>query len=220
MIRAVITADVDNSMKLSKHDLTRLINCVEQLTNTFLADGRVIVSEFFRGDGFQMVVTNPADALEIAMTIKASVNGLDNLDEGRLKRGQSINTDVTISIAIGDTNATENIRTNNEDVFVLSGRGLEALKEKKQSIGVFSNALSMQNELLTSLALWDFIMKTWTKKSAEVFSCKLKGRLEKEIAEELGISQPAVNHRATRAGWTPYTELLARYKQLIKENHG
>ncbi|MCB0475291.1 MAG: hypothetical protein KDC69_06420, partial [Flavobacteriaceae bacterium] len=62
----------------------------------------------------------------------------------------------------------------------------------------------------------DSIASKWSRESAEVIYYLLKNFKEREIAETLNISQPAINYRKKAANWESIAALLKRYRSVVK----
>ena len=88
--------------------------------------------------------------------------------------------------------------------------------DKKGNRIVFKSSFpEIDAELNTSFTLLEAIIQGWTSTQAEVFFYKLQGKKEKEIAEQLNISQPAVNRHLKAVSWSAIEKLLNRFEELI-----
>lgn len=218
MVKAVLTGDVENSTDLSAAELQALLGLLREELGAAQAAGKVENPAFYRGDSFQLIVTDPATALDLALALKTRVQfGMEQEgDKTRLKTRY----DVAISVGIGELSIPEDLRTAHELPFRLSGRGLDELKKNKRTLGVFTGNEAADAQLDALLFLYDWIMQQWTVAGAEVVYQKLQGLTEQEIAERLGISQSAANQRSRASCWNGWKKIQTQYVQLLEATHG
>ncbi|MDX1762483.1 MAG: helix-turn-helix domain-containing protein, partial [Christiangramia sp.] len=95
-------------------------------------------------------------------------------------------------------------------------------KKENRKLKIKTPITEVNKEFDTSFFLFDTISDKWSTASAEVIYYLLKGFKETEIADELGISQSAVNQRKKAAGWDAIEALLDRYQSVITQQfvHG
>lgn len=221
-MKAVITGDIVHSTKLSIADKSMLVDSIDNALKQWGKDYQ-LQYELFRGDSFQCLVHNKADALRVTILIKAFIKSLNPSEQGEMNRVNGMKMkmlfpvwkfDARMAIGIGDA---DTIRTSlgrsNGDAFVLSGRTLDELKDKKQSIGIATSD-DYIHELQTELVLLDFIVSRMTALQSEVICYKLLGYTETDIANELKINQSAVNQRSNSAGWNAINALVQRFETI------
>ena len=218
MRKAVITADIEGSTQLPHHDLEVLFDVIKQEISRIQAESQITEVLFYRGDSFQLLVDDPREALRAAMILKASVNKIVPAGEDR-GRGKKVRYDLAASIGLGDVTSDKAIAEQNEKPFILSGRGLERLKDNDQTIGIFTGSDSIDQHFETVCYLYQWIMNQWSLTSAELIYFKLWGLTEREIAGELGISQPAVNQRSHAACWSGLERILRLYRETEEQHH-
>lgn len=161
--------------------------------------------EIYRGDSFQAEITNPENALQHVIVIKASVKQVKGVD-------------VRLSIGIGDkTFDSPNITESNGDAFIRSGEGYELLSSAKQNIIVKSPDAAFDEEINLYLLLLLIAMDNWTPKAAEYVRINLKGNLKQvDIAKKLGITQSSVSERHKRAYMDEVRAVEDRYREQLK----
>ncbi|MBD3616124.1 MAG: transcriptional regulator [Gracilimonas sp.] len=162
--------------------------------------------EIYRGDSFQAEITDPKNALQHVIDIKASVKQVKGID-------------VRLSIGIGDkTFDAPNITESNGDAFVRSGEGYEFLSSAKQNIIVKSPDTDFDEEINLYLRLLLIAMDNWTPKAAEYVRMNLTGNLKQEdMAKKLGITQSSVSERHKRAYMDEVRAVEERYREQLKK---
>lgn len=182
-------------------------------------EGGVEYFELFRGDSAQAIVHKPSGALRAAFRIKTTINKMAP-QEGKGKRGQSAIREIRIGIGVGTVRPESKASMTNDEPFVRSGRMLEVITENGLNVGVKTPDEQINRELSTELYLYEGIMSRWTISAAEVVYHKLLGKTEQVIAEELNISQSAVNQHSRAAYWNGLDMLMERYRELMEGYDG
>ena len=196
---AVVTGDIVNSERIGPE------RWMPSLEKYFLQLGKSpMVWEIYRGDEFQLITT-PEKALEVALTIKALVKKIPELD-------------VRIAIGLGEEEFKgKGVSDSNGSAYRRSGRTLMGLKENGVNLGIgIGNNQENTFNLLFKLAL-DF-MDSWSVVSAEIVFITLQNpdTKQREIARKLNIQQSAVSQRKKRARLHLVQELLDYYKETTK----
>ena len=84
--------------------------------------------EIYRGDSFQAIINNPADAVMIAIKIKAALKSVRHIN-------------VRMAIGIGDrTYNAAKVTESNGSAFVHSGGKFELLRKEKQNLAIKSDS--------------------------------------------------------------------------------
>lgn len=166
--------------------------------------------EMHRGDGFQLGLAHPAESLEIALLLRAGI-----IKDPETPK----NLDARVAIGIGEyAHFYNSVNEADGEVFTRSGRTLDAMKKGDVRIALSSPDADFDEEMKTSFALADILMQGWSKADAEIVWYNLIGELtQAEIAEELGISQPAVSKRKTRAHIDQLKLLIARFANKVEK---
>jgi hypothetical protein len=195
---AVITGDIVRSSSLSGNDLEQVR---AQLLSAFMdvrGWGKRILRgrpDFFRGDAWQILLSDPGRALRVALYI----------------RSQLISTgiaDTRLSIGIGRVDALSRRRVSlsTGEAFTLSGRGLDRMSvdtgiaiECPQSAGPLTAWLAVTGQLCDSL------VRGWTRRQASVvaFSLHPQELTQDEIAALLrpAVSRQSVTKTLDSANW-------------------
>lgn len=201
---SVITGDIINSRKSKPlHWLTMLKEELNQIGKS------PKVWEIYRGDSFQVEVTDIHETLKWAFKIKSAIKQTKNLD---VRMGIGIGTK-----APGSTKITEA----NGEAFTHSGMAFEALK--KRTLIVKSPWQDFDEEINLLLQAILLTADQWTPNSAEMvnLSIALNKAIQSELAKKLNITQGRVSERQKRAGLEELLKIDIRYRQLIdkKINH-
>ena len=207
---AVITADIIGYTKLTNSDADNVLNTIHSLFSELTLDRNNLSSNFSikRGDSIQGEISNPADALKIALLLKTAVKKL---------KVDSKNLDIRIAIGVGNIdNKRNSIDESFGEAYIYSGRSLDNMKNDRRVFVAKTNNTVIDEELDVELILLEAIMSGWKTTSAEVLYYTLLGFNETEIAERLNVSQSAINQRKKTAGWVAVEALVNRYEKLIK----
>ena len=199
---AIITGDIINSRKLTS---TAWINQLKALLAT---KGKTPSDwEIYRGDEFQLEVSNPEDALLTAIQIKALM--------------RKLKLDVRMSIGFGDKNHTsEKISESNGSAFIRSGELFETLKKQKTNLAINTGNTEFDNELNLMIRLGLTIMDHWLAQPAEFVSIAVDNQSlsQEELGQKLGINQAAVSRRRKRAQFDLIMDLEQYFRQKVKNN--
>lgn len=160
--------------------------------------------EIYRGDSFQVEVTQPEDAFITAMKIKA------------LLKSKSV--DVRMAIGVGEKEHTAaNITESNGQAFVLSGEKFELLKKEKQTLAIKTPWPEFDMDMNLCLKLASIAMSKWTANSAEAVKIAMEkpDLVQEDLGKKLGIKQNAVSGRLKRAYFNELTEVDALFRRKI-----
>ncbi|MGZ8537200.1 MAG: hypothetical protein ACXWV9_03005 [Flavisolibacter sp.] len=201
--RAVITADIVNSTKLSKGESKKLMTLVASIL-----EGHKY--EFYRGDSFQVFIKEPEDALLLTLQLKAAA----------LKMPMGLTADmidIRASIGIGSINLPlKTLKTASGEAFILSGRGFDQMKTGQRLYISCNEKNELANPGLRILAGFiDYIFQRLTSKQAAVVFELLQKRTQTDTAKRLKKSQATINKHTQSAGWAEIEKLLAEYKLFI-----
>lgn len=164
--------------------------------------------EIYRGDSFQLEVSDPLQALSVAIKIKAAIKCIRKMD-------------VRMSIGIGEKQYdTGQITQSNGTAFIYSGEKFELLKKEKQNLAIRSNWDTFDKEINMYLRLASIAMDNWTVNSAEIVKISLENpRLsQEELGRLLNIRQNAVSNRLKRAYYDEIMELDLIYRAKLREH--
>ena len=197
---SIITGDIINSRKLPS---AIWIDGLKELLNTKGKNSSEW--EIYRGDEFQIEITNPEEALLTALQIKAYL--------------KTLKLDARMSIGFGDkTYSGATISESNGTAFVRSGELFETLKKLKTTLAINSGTSDLDTEINLMLRLGLTFMDNWLAQSAEFIVVSMANKMlsQEEIGTKLGINQAAVSRRRKRAQFDLVLELDNHFRKKIK----
>lgn len=199
---SIITGDIVHSQKASPNIW------LDKLKSELNALGRNPETwEIYRGDSFQVEITDPALALPASIKIKAAIKCIKHID-------------VRMAIGVGEkTYGATTISESNGSAFVNSGDIFESLVKAKQNLAIASPSAEFNKEMNLLFRLALIAMNNWTTNSAEMVRLALEHPeySQKNLGKILGIKQNAVSNRLKRAYYDEISELINRYQHKIKE---
>lgn len=213
-MNAVITADIVDYTKLSENQANKILNAIHIVFNKLAISRTNLIHNFLikRGDSIQMEIEDPSETLKVALLLKSAINKIDFYNNKR----RAPTNDIRIAIGVGDIDTKrENVNESTGDAYTNSGRTLDSMKKNKRLLAIKTNNDSINAELETEFKLLEVIMSGWKTTSAEVIYWTLLGFSESQIAEQLNVSQSAINQRKGTAGWSGIEHLLNRFKNIL-----
>ncbi|GHC20901.1 helix-turn-helix domain-containing protein [Aidingimonas halophila] len=200
---AVLTGDVIQSRKIP--DSRRLFDVLDtilaQLAERY--DGK---GERYRGDGFQLAITQPERGLTAAIMLRAAL--IQHSDDAQ-------RWDARVAIAIGRSQWSDQqpVSEANDDPFIRSGQTLD---EMNAHLGL-SLPAGQDNDCLVLLTRFaDEMIDDWSPHSAETVLLTLQhNESQQAMAKRIGISQPGVHKRLRRARWPLLSDYLAFMEQRL-----
>ncbi len=198
---SVITGDIINSTAQKNPEIW-IRTLKDSLSTIEMNDN---YWEIYRGDSFQIEITDTSKSFLNAIYIKACIKMISDLD-------------VRLAIGIGNKTYQGNkVSESNGEAFVFSGETIETLKKEKQNLRIKTKNNQLDNELNLYFKLALSFMDNWTKNSAEIIKLSIENpnALQHELAELIGIKQDAVSKRQKRAGLESILELNQMYQQKI-----
>jgi len=197
---AVLTGDIIHSSRVSPEKwLKSLQGALQSLGNSPKN------WEIYRGDSFQTEVSNPLDALQISIKIKAAIKAIKGLD-------------VRIGIGIGEkTYEAARVTESNGSAFVNSGHRFDALVKEKINLGIQSLWPDFDREMNLYLRLGLIAMDNWTPNGARMVLLALDNQnlSQTELGKLEGIKQNTVSTRLKRAYYDEIRLLLDMYREKL-----
>lgn len=203
---AILTGDIVGSSELSAAQRKKLLTALQDTSKELRSLYKDVIpfdADIFRGDSWQLLVTQPNLSLRIALLFRSTLKG----------KMEIRNFDSKIFIGIGsiDSLPGKRVSLGSGQAFVLSGRGLEKLKNYR--MGIDYPAFGKNDYLKLVIQLVDVFASNWTVKQSIAVSGALKGWPQQKIAESWGddkLTQQAVHKHLLSAFWLPIEEVLEK----------
>lgn len=197
-LHAVLTGDLIKSRQATPAAVDAAFAVLDNAAADF---GKVCGTDLrftrYRGDGWQIVLTDPHLMLDAVLFFTAS-----------LRAGQpGIATRMSIGIGPIETPGTRDLSDATGPAFFTSGDQLDSMS-RKRTIALAGQGIGPA--LVAILDLTEFITAGWTAAQAEAVAHALQGqsRTHDAIAAELGITRQAVQSRLAGAGFSYFETAL------------
>lgn len=208
-IYAVLTGDIIKSSKLSPTELKAVqqtladsMGVLEKALNRKLFIGQI---DFYRGDGWQLLMCEPAFSLRTALFLRAAL----------LSRGQA---DTRVSVGMGTVENIDKkkISKSTGKAFEFSGTGLDKLT--KRSYMTVGGDLTPQKLEISVFGLCDAIAQGWTKRQAEAVFLALQGFEQSNISKTMvpATTRQAAANTINKANWPVIALTINIYENNIK----
>ena len=204
---SVVTGDIANSTSITADKRAELIDQVSTLIKSWVVKPEY--AGIFRGDSFQLLFNNAAEALKRSIQIRCWLKSYpDGTDNEPL--------DARLSIGVGDVAYFgKSVLDADGEAFHLSGRAFDEMKATQSYFQVSTNDPKLNEQLNIILHLANIIISQWTKNQAEVIFLLLEGKTQQEMADELGIAQSAVNNRIKLSRWKEINKTMRYIASLM-----
>ncbi|SDL69715.1 hypothetical protein SAMN05661010_02322 [Modicisalibacter muralis] len=205
----VLTGDVVGSQRIQQRE--RLSRTLED-TLALLASRFGARGDRYRGDGFQIAVPKPGDAMVAAVLVRAALM--------QQSPSRQFMWDARIAVAVGPAKmpTAERFAEADGQAFLLSGRSLDALGDKADRLTVVTPSTALNDELALLTRFADDILSHWSRFSAEVaYLSLLHDESQQALAKRLERTQPTVNRRLIAARWTLVRDYLAHVGTRLTE---
>ncbi|MEM9344537.1 MAG: MarR family transcriptional regulator [Pseudomonadota bacterium] len=179
---AVLTGDLIGSTELS----------ADQISTAFTAIEAAAPISRNRGDGWQLLLTQPATALRTALRIRAAL------------RRHDLTTRIAIASGVSTAPIPKDLNEATGPVFVASGRALDAMSKGTTLAHAAGGALAATTRLA------DHISTGWTQPQAAAMHLALSpdAPTRAEIGAALGKSRQAVDQALAAAGYPALSDAL------------
>lgn len=172
--------------------------------------------DVFRGDSWQVYVSDPMHALEVTLLFRAA-----------LRAEASLDTRIALAIDCVETVNEHSVSESSGPAFRRSGRALDAMKDERRLHCLLPESAppvyALAAEALADLA--DHLATHWTDAQAQAIMLRLERATadaspsQTEIANHWQpepITQQAVSKHLRQARWTLLNTTLRRYDRLVE----
>lgn len=204
---SVVTGDIANSTSIAADKRIELIDRFSTLIKSWVTKPEY--AEIFRGDSFQLIFDDVADALKRSIQIRCWLKSYPDGAENEA-------LDARLSIGVGDVAYFgKSVLDADGEAFHLSGRAFDEMKATQNYFQVSTNDVKLNEQLDIILNLANIIISQWTKNQAEAIFLLLEGKTQQEIADELKIAQSAVNNRIKLSRWKEIDKTMRYIASLM-----
>ncbi len=204
---AVISGDIVNSTKLTSEQFERLLKRIKDIQTWINEQNPANAHSIGRGDEFQTVVHDIENALRYTVIYRLSIKAL----------GKEFDSRISFAIA-ANAELRELVSESMGKAFVLSGRGLKALKSERLVFHSDQKQLTEHFELL--LKYLDRQLAELTSRQCEVMLVMLRTNQElsiSELAEKLNVATATASKSLKASGWPLISELNKKFINQVKE---
>ena len=197
-IIAVLTGDLIRSRKASPDRVAATFSLLEEAATAFGA-ARDMDLRFtrFRGDGWQIALTQPGLCLDALLYLVAVLRAGNH----------GLGTRISIGIGRCETLGTTDLSDASGTAFFISGNHLDRMSPKRQ-FALAGTGIGAADIGLLDLA--EFIIAGWTPAQAEAFAkMLLSSETQETLAAKLGITRQAVQSRLSGAGFSYFENALS-----------
>ena len=195
---SVLTGDLIKSRRATSADISAAFDCLRQSAADF---GRTSDIDLrftrFRGDGWQVVLTDPGLTLDAIVFFTA-----------RLRAAKpDIATRISAGVGSIQTLGTSDLSDATGPAFFVSGDHLDRMSPKR-ALALAGQGIT--DALVAIVDLTEFISGSWTAAQAQAVACASQDypRTHDDIAQELGITRQAVQSRLAGAGFAYFENAL------------
>lgn len=198
---AVISGDIVNSTKLTSDQFDQLLKRIKDIQGWITKGNSSNAHSIERGDEFQTVVHDIENALRYTIIYRVGIKALGKEFDCRISFAIASNADlrVLVSESMGEA-------------FVLSGRGLKALKSERLLFSSDRFELTKHFDLLFKYL--DRQLTELTSRQCEVMLPMLRtneGLPISELAEKLDVATATASKSLKASGWQLISELNWRF---------
>ena len=224
MVRATISADIVSSTALSVEELTLLQSEIRRFLDELSEKSQgKDWGRLFKGDSVEIYLHDPHEALRVALLLKTLVKKTFSWGkETNVRRELFRKNGIRLAIGIGEMRiANQKQDVLDGDAIYYSGRLLEKQKQSgndrllmnsSMCFGYKNNAVDEYVSVV--LDFLDVLFRDATSRQCEIVYYRLLGKQEKEVAELLRITQPAVNKQSNAVGWNAIESAVKYFEKL------
>jgi len=215
--QAVITGDIVRSRGLSSQKFKDVQEIIKRGGNELRLRFPQVTQlpiEVFRGDSWQLVISDPASALRISLYFRAYL---------RAEAGSST-VDTRLSIGVGtiDTAPENRVGEGRGEAFRLSGEWLDKKLPSRMRFAISHQSPEeswRERSIVALLYVLDVVVTRWTSAQSRAVCGALLEWKQERIAESWPgepITQQAAGQHLARAGWDGVREAVTYYEELMR----
>lgn len=208
---AVVTGDVVRSSALTPAERRRLLKVMDagsRHVRRILAACVPLDIDVFRGDSWQMLVTDPSQALRAALLFRAHLRWQ--------MESHHFDTRLAIGVGTADLLPRRRVSEGSGEAFRLSGLALDRMKKRRMCFS--APGCAGERALDVVVHLLDGIAVHWTDKQAHAVIGAMQGWTQEKIARAWGdppITQQTAAQHLDGAGWYAVARGLAEFEREL-----
>ena len=198
---AVISGDIVNSTKLSSAEFEQLLKRIKDIQKWITSENSSNAHSIERGDEFQSVIHDIESALKYTIMYRIGIKSL----------GKEFDSRISFAIA-SNADLRESVSESMGEAFILSGRGLKALKSERLAFN--SDHLELNEQFALLFKYLDRQLTELTSRQCEVMLPMLKSNQNLpigELAEKLDVAIATVSKSLKASGWPLISELNSHF---------
>ena len=204
---AVLTGDIVNSTKLNVAQFDTLLHRLKEIQSWISQANAGNTHSIRRGDEFQTVIYDPANALRYVLLYRVGIKALGKAFDCRISFAIARNegTRVLVDESMGEA-------------FIRSGRGLKTLKSEFMHFDSDRSELVAQFSLL--LRYLDWQLSSLTSRQCEVLLPMLQHEDSlsvSELADRLDIAVATASKSLKASGWSLIQALREQFYTQVAE---
>lgn len=210
-IGAIITGDIIDSTALSLEEREVMLKALREIPAVLSTVDSNVGLEIFRGDSFQVYISDAAMALRAGVAIRAWLRSQNMNDPNMI-------LDARLAIGIGKIDFESNsLATSDGEAFRLSGRLLDEMTKSRLEIRTMWETVN--DELKVSTAFADDIISSWTESQSNVIlRSLLTDGSHLEVAKLLGVTRQMVTKSLKISKEELIRNYIVRFEKLITDH--
>lgn len=210
----VLTGDIVKSTALATDQFEAVMGALEVVASEIAAwhaKPAPVRYERFRGDGWQLLLTEPQWALRASLFARAAIRRVCDDGETRLAAG----------IGIADRGAT--LASSTGTAFELAGHGLESLKTHQLWMIDGGFASGAERALIQGLfSVCDAFSRDWTARQADIFMrlAAPEAPTMARVADTLSVQPQTVQTHFVRAGGHALLDAVEAFERAYAMSAG
>lgn len=209
-IYAIITGDMVRSESIGLDKRDSLIKALKNVNDELQCHSSMKM-EIYRGDSFQICVSDPGKSLRIATMIRTYLLGYS-------PENDNVGWDARISIGIGTIDYHgEKIVVSDGEAFRLSGRGLDHMEKGRLAVATCWDEVN--EEVNASIGFVDTLITGLSRNQAKLLYLSVAKELSQvEIARRTGKSQQNISKTLSAAKESLLSRYLDHFENLINRH--
>lgn len=204
---SVLTGDIVNSRTIAAEDYDAMLYTLQQTLEQIKSKHNIIY-EVFRGDSFQATFKTPTPSMRSAILLKTKLLSVSNNEQP---------WDIRLALGIGQyTDIRQNSGTSTGEAYILSGNGVELIKNSE--IGVYCNNQQFNEYLLLPTQFVNHLLNSITSKQAGAIAAYIQSDFSDhaDVCKIIGGSRSNASKLLRRSGATLIRDYILLFEKQLK----